>query len=233
MKREIQDIFQCGIKIFTLIELLIVIAIVAILASLLLPALSKARETSRQIKCAGNMKQLGIVFFMYSGDYEGWNPCWRWQAALTPYIPGAPNYGKLDLGICPASPLIAPTPSPSGVGEGESMLSHYVYPGIYYDASPSFRYLACYGKYEHIKNSQIKKPSEKILLMECWWPSVSGVAWGSNRITDRFTLVHFKGSNFTWIDGHVSKVHVLAEKGDTISAATTSWVNNDWFLPLR
>lgn len=59
---------------FTLIELLVVIAIIAILASILMPALSSARERAKTMSCAGNIKEMGSAMFSYTTENNGFYP---------------------------------------------------------------------------------------------------------------------------------------------------------------
>jgi prepilin-type N-terminal cleavage/methylation domain-containing protein/prepilin-type processing-associated H-X9-DG protein len=57
---------------FTLVELLVVVAIISMLAALLLPALSRARETAWQAVCINNLRQTAIVTLLYTKDHRGW-----------------------------------------------------------------------------------------------------------------------------------------------------------------
>lgn len=116
-------------KNFTLIELLIVIAIIAILAALLLPALNKARDKGKMIRCASNQKQIGTALHMYAQDFgdivtlyiaRGSNPVTyaallsnklREFYGLNPYYGLSTNYlDSLDVFTCPSILPFGPAP---------------------------------------------------------------------------------------------------------------------------
>src|SRR4051794_33852710 len=59
---------------FTLVELLVVIGIIALLVSILLPALNRARDSANTLKCLANCRTLGNAFVMYAQEHKGWLP---------------------------------------------------------------------------------------------------------------------------------------------------------------
>ena len=100
---------------FTLIELLIVVAIIAILASMLLPSLARARDKGKSAKCQSNLRQLGMAEMMYDEDHQvyptGWPPADLlalplppiWYRQLQPYLGRATNVSGGGVFICPSS----------------------------------------------------------------------------------------------------------------------------------
>jgi prepilin-type N-terminal cleavage/methylation domain-containing protein len=73
---------------FSLVELLVVIALIAFLTAVLLPAARMARESARRTKCAAQLRQIGYAFQMYANSNNGWLPAWSgWHT----WPPGQPD----------------------------------------------------------------------------------------------------------------------------------------------
>jgi prepilin-type N-terminal cleavage/methylation domain-containing protein/prepilin-type processing-associated H-X9-DG protein len=94
---------RCMPRGFTLLELLVAIAIIAILAALLFPVYASAREAARKATCQSNLRQVGMAFAMYVTDHDGMYPntgeprqaagrYWRWP--LKPYLTYARREGS-------------------------------------------------------------------------------------------------------------------------------------------
>lgn len=84
-------------KGFTLVELLVVIGIIAVLISVLLPALNRARASSNSVWCLNNLKQMGIAIRMYAQDNKDRLPIAYWDGWSSPNLEGATDWGWLIL----------------------------------------------------------------------------------------------------------------------------------------
>ena len=71
---------------FTLIELFVVIAIIAILAAILFPVFARARENARKSTCQSNLKQIMMGVLQYAQDYDERMPTYRWNNAAVPSV---------------------------------------------------------------------------------------------------------------------------------------------------
>jgi prepilin-type N-terminal cleavage/methylation domain-containing protein/prepilin-type processing-associated H-X9-DG protein len=218
---------------FTLVELLVVIGIIAVLISILLPSLSRARENAKMVQCLSNLRQLGNAFIMYTNENRGSFPrpgvggtAWVYEDWI--YWEDLPTRRLQDSAIAkylskPVSATVFRCPS-------DDMAAHpnkYVY-------SYSVNYMVCrlpekyfgnpYGAGEQttpLKASQVIDPSNKILLIDestdtsddgCWaWQQTLGS--GKNVISNRHDKskekiadINAGRGNANFCDGHAENV---------------------------
>ena len=189
---------------FTLVELLVVVAIIGILSSLLLPALSKARDYAKSSGCNANQRQLGIAFTAYADDYDGYYP-------VTAEQPGAGAYQEWWY-------VLLPYVSPKQISKS----SVFVCPGgndseIWTSWSQYYSYAANWaigqGMTVRKRVGDIRTPSEMSLLMDGTYKTAW---WHSYYINIAYR--HMKGANVLFADGHASW-----QKGPFPNSSTVFW----------
>ncbi|MDO8609352.1 MAG: type II secretion system protein [bacterium] len=183
-------------KAFSLIELLVTIAIIALLASMILPTLSNAKLSAKKITCINNLHQLDLSLIMYADDNEqyfpirGGNSSNKWPAQLETY------YSDLKILKCPNDL------DPKNNGQGSNIPSleaprSYIFNGFndYFKSIPPNNSV--------VPEGIIKEPSETIVFGEKdedsghWWMDY----WMGDDYQELDQTKHKNGSEYSFADG--------------------------------
>lgn len=213
---------------FTLIEVLVITAIIAILAAILFPVFARARGQAQKATCQSNLRQIGLAFFMYMSDYDDCYPCtgdartwmgryWRWPLQDYLAFPGkrvSPDATQSagfrpEILICPADPTAATSWDATSYGYAAC----FYYPptvansmslGDLLTASPW-----CAPYISGQPEAEVAYPAEKVLAAE----------WLDNHETGKNGWWSWDGArNCLFADGHVKYL-----RARSVLAAVDGW----------
>lgn len=183
---------------FTLIELLIVISIIAILAAMLLPALSRAKKVTYKSSCMSKLKQIGTASFSYADDFNGQFPDYWYCLGREGYLPYGNNY------------TISTSAGDDAIRAFKKRLAilHCPEDTVFGYISGTWWYCTSYAQNHYLSQdpeapriSRVKNPSGIIWVIDSTFKKFSfatsfcPLTLEGNR--------HFNGWNALFVDGHV------------------------------
>lgn len=221
-------------RAFTLVELLVVISIIALLLSVLMPALGKARAMAQATVCSSRLHQLGLATMLYVQNYNNkyFLSYANGQQAWASSAQGAElqRYAGTKAGFYPGSIFDCPTQKPRGKDQGPYW--GYTVTLVPFVGYLDYAYNACLGDGDILSKTwpapraNIKQASATVM----YWDSIryrgyycktlgSGAPnqeyWNNTRAsTTNFSPLpslmqwpHSKGANFVFVDGHAEKAN--------------------------
>ena len=240
------------LRAFTLVELLVVIGIILILASLLFPAFSKIQDNANATKCASNLRQIGIAMFSFAGDNGGLFPCsgntisytgtdgttkqGPWTKQLEKYLGTSylvNNPTKTSVFTCPTTSILYPNMKYFSYFNG----AHAAY-FDYSQAQPTTTMV-----FAPLRQALIQFPSKHILAGDIASNAFPGSpptgdadkddfssSGGGPAFTGNVAKMHGGKSNILFADGHVAAFSTFdyskpvgTAKTDSDSRSLTVW----------
>lgn len=232
-KDKKQPIWRAG---FTLIELLVVISIIAVLLSVLMPALSKAKRQAQAIVCSSKMKTIGTTIKLYQQDYRGYfPPAWMPKSIIN----GQPNNPVNDwlanthmvkllaykivpsegAYLCPShKPLPEESAKPRDIGT-KGIQGRYTY--IYNLRFGGWQVYWQNPTYRMRKDIEVKQPSRLTMFAEApsWYFPGN---WYWFEYPKDFQFYHNDATNLLFADTHVER----QKKWNTYDLTKFEWLLN-------
>jgi prepilin-type N-terminal cleavage/methylation domain-containing protein len=172
---------------FTLVELLVVIAIIALLMSILMPALSRAREQAKDVLCQSRLKQWGAIFAIYTGEHDG-NFSTRAQANNSGYwVESLRSYygDEAQMRCCPTATkpwteggqgtfsawgiFKGPPSGPASLWGMRNDYGSFAISSWVYNPPPEMTHMWGHPTAYNWRNINVKGTNKIPLFFDCWW----------------------------------------------------------------
>lgn len=234
---------------FTLMELLVTIAIVGVLAALLLPALFQLKKRAQQIQCANNVRQLGMILQAYVTEYNAypligppyWMSAMQYKEISAPRNDNLKVWAKQNIWKCPAANTGPPWPT-------NRLYMSYGYNGLGLSTRTNINCLGLGGKKApRVSESEVVSPSDMMAIGDGFiggdgiilegeillWRSSSEIEYwpGYPGTTQRSYARHQGHANVVFCDGHVESPTLQFLFTDTSDEALSRWNRDN--LPHR